>query len=122
VDDVTSWHPRRSFLSVFPGLSLGLMIGLAGCSGGPKLTDEGPSLASVPARLQAGDWIKVIVYGEPSLSGDFQINETGSVLLPLAGPTKAAGMTAPELAEVLTKRYRAEYVRNPKVTVTGPRS
>jgi hypothetical protein len=26
------------------------------------------------------------------------------------------------LAEVLTKRYRAEYVRNPKVTVTGPRS
>jgi protein involved in polysaccharide export with SLBB domain len=31
-------------------------------------------------------------------------------------------MTAPELAEVLAKRYRAEYVRNPKVTVTGPRS
>jgi polysaccharide biosynthesis/export protein len=116
VDDVTSWHPRRSFL--------GLMIGIAvaGCSGGPKLIDEEPSLASVPARLQPSDWIKVTVYGEPSLSGDFQIDQTGSVLLPLAGPTKAAGMTAPELADVLTKRYRAEYVRNPKVTVTGPRS
>jgi protein involved in polysaccharide export with SLBB domain len=44
------------------------------------------------------------------------------VLLPLAGPTKATGMTPPELADALTKRYRAEYVRNPKVTVTGPRS
>jgi protein involved in polysaccharide export with SLBB domain len=64
----------------------------------------------------------VTVYGEPSLSGDFQIDQTGSVLLPLAGPTKAAGVTAPELADVLTKRYRAEYVRNPKVKVTGPRS
>ena len=120
MDNVNSCHPRRCFL----GFSLGLMAGLAiaGCSEGPKLTDEGPSLASVPARLQSGDWIKVIVYGEPSLSGDFQIDQAGSVLLPLAGPTKAAGMTASELAEALTKRYRAEYVRNPKVTVTGPRS
>ena len=95
---------------------------LVGCSGGPKLFDEEPTLASVPARLQPGDWIKVTVYGEPSLSGDFQIDQTGSVLLPLAGPTKAAGVTPVELADALTKRYRAEYVRNPKVTVTGPRS
>jgi protein involved in polysaccharide export with SLBB domain len=113
---VTSWHPRRSFLGIIIGLALG------GCSGGPKLSDEAPSLASVPAQLQPGDWIKVTVYGEPSLSGGFQIDQTGSVLLPLAGPTKAAGITAVELAEALTKRYRAEYVRNPKVTVTGPRS
>jgi hypothetical protein len=120
VDDVTSWHPRRSFLWLFLGLMTGLAV--AGCSEGPKLSDEEPTLASVPPRLQPGDWIKVVVYGEPSLSGDFQIDQTGSVLLPLAGPTKASGTTAPELAEVLTKRYRAEYVRNPKVTVTGPRS
>ena len=118
---MTSWHPRRLFLLL---MTLVLMTGpaLVGCSGGPKLSDEEPTLASVPARLQPGDWIKVTVYGEPSLSGDFQIDQTGSVLLPLAGPTKASGMNAPELAEVLTKRYRAEYVRNPKVTVTGPRS
>jgi polysaccharide biosynthesis/export protein len=116
VNDVASWHPRRSFLLLMTGLAV------AGCSGGPRLTDEEPSLASVPARLQPGDWIKVTVYSEPSLSGDFQIDQTGSVLLPLAGPTKAAGMTPTELADVLTKRHRAEYVRNPKVTVTGPRS
>jgi polysaccharide export outer membrane protein len=115
-DDVSSWHPRRSFLGLIFGFAL------AACSGGPRLTDEEPTLASVPTRLQPGDWVKVIVYGEPSLSGDFQIDQTGSVLLPLAGPTKAAGMTPPELADALTKRYRAEYVRNPKVTVTGPRS
>jgi protein involved in polysaccharide export with SLBB domain len=76
----------------------------------------------MPARLQPGDWIKVTVFGEPSLSGDFQIDPTGSVLLPLAGPTKAAGMAPAELADALTKKYRSEYVRNPKVTVTGPRS
>ena len=97
-----------------------IALAVAGCSGGPRLTDEEPTLASVPARLQAGDWIKVTVYGEPSLSGDFQIDQSGSVLLPLAGPTKAAGMTPSELAEALTRRYRAEYVRDPKVTVTGP--
>ena len=118
---MTSWHPRRLFLLL---MTLVLMTGpaLVGCSGGPKLFDEEPTLSSVPARLQSGDWIKVTVYGEPSLSGDFQIDQTGSVLLPLAGPTKAAGVTPVELADALTKRYRAEYVRNPKVTVTGPRS
>ena len=112
---MASWHPRRSFLGLV------ICLAVAGCSGGPRLSDEEPSLASVPGRLQAGDWIKVTVYGEPSLSGDFQIDPTGSVLLPLAGPTKAAGVTPAELADALTKRYRAEYVRNPKVTVTGPR-
>jgi len=42
-------------------------------------------------------------------------------MLPLAGPTKAAGMTPTALAEALTKRYRSEFVRNPQVTVSGPR-
>jgi protein involved in polysaccharide export with SLBB domain len=116
VHDVSSWHPRRAFLGKVAAFAV------AGCSEGPRLTDEAPTLASVPPRLQPGDWIKVTVYGEPSLSGDFQIDQTGSVLLPLAGPTKATGMTPAELADMLTKRYRAEYVRNPKVTVTGPRS
>ena len=80
---------------MFLGLLDLFCLFMAGCSGGPRLVAEEPSLASVPARLQAGDWIKVTVYGEPSLSGDFQIDQTGSVLLPLAGPTRAAGVTRP---------------------------
>jgi protein involved in polysaccharide export with SLBB domain len=105
------------------GCLLALAVGLAvsGCSSASRFGE--PDQATVPtsSALQAGDWIKVTVAGETSLSGDFQIDPTGTVLLPLAGPTKAAGMTPTALAEALTKKYRSEYVRDPKVTVSGPR-
>jgi protein involved in polysaccharide export with SLBB domain len=105
---------------IFKGCLLALALGFAvsGCS---SVGDQQQTITPAGARLQAGDWFNVTVYGEASLSGDFQIDPSGTVLLPLAGPTKAAGLNATELAEALTKKYRAEYVRDPKVTVTGPR-
>jgi protein involved in polysaccharide export with SLBB domain len=114
---------RDGMASIFRGCLLALALGLAvsGCSSASLMGEQQPATAPAGTRLQAGDWFNVTVYGEPSLSGDFQIDPTGSVLLPLAGPTKAAGMTSTELAEALTKKYRSEYVRDPKVTVTGPR-
>jgi len=102
-------------------LALALGLAVAGCSSATRFGDDQQTTAPTSAALQAGDWIKVTVVGETSLSGDFQIDPTGTVLLPLAGPTKAAGMTPTALAEALTKKYRAEYVRDPKVTVSGPR-
>jgi polysaccharide export outer membrane protein len=105
------------------GCLLVLAIGLAvsGCSSATRFGEQEQTLAPTTTALKAGDWIKVTVAGETSLSGDFQIDPIGTVQLPLAGPTKAAGMTPTALAEALTKKYRSEYVRDPKVTVFGPR-
>jgi protein involved in polysaccharide export with SLBB domain len=102
-------------------LALAIAFAVSGCSSASRLGEQEQTLAPTSTALQAGDWIKVTVAGETSLSGDFQIDPTGTVLLPLAGPTKAAGMTPTALAEALTKKYRSEYVRDPKVTVSGPR-
>jgi polysaccharide export outer membrane protein len=115
---------RDGMAFVSNGFLIALAFGLvvSGCSGAARLGDDQQTMAPATSKLQPGDWIKVTVYGEASLSGDFQIDKGGIVLLPLAGPTKAAGLTPIELAEALTKRYRSEYVRDPKVTVSGPRS
>jgi polysaccharide biosynthesis/export protein len=102
-------------------LVLALGLAVSACSSTSQTGAPQDAAAPGTVALKAGDWIKVTVYGEASLSGDFQIDQTGTVMLPLAGPTKAAGMTPTDLAQALTKRYRAEYVRDPKVTVTGPR-
>ena len=114
---------RERMTPIFNGRVLALALGLAvcGCSGAARLDQDQQLATPGSTALRAGDWIKVTVAGDASLSGDFQIDPTGSVLLPLAGPTKAAGMTSTDLAEALTKKYRSEYVRDPKVTVTGPR-
>jgi protein involved in polysaccharide export with SLBB domain len=68
-------------------------------------------------KLEAGDKIRVTVYGEDKLSGEYQIDTAGYVSLPLAGTIKAAGLSKPELERVLAKQFSGEYLRRPKVTV-----
>lgn len=57
------------------------------------------------------------VYNEPSLSGDFQIDPSGYVSLPLAGTIKAAGLTQHELETELEQKFSTGYLKNPKITV-----
>ena len=68
-------------------------------------------------KLQAGDRIRVTVFGEDRLSGEFEIDQAGLVSLPLAGTVKAAGLSKQEMERELARKFRGEYLRNPKVTV-----
>ena len=73
--------------------------------------------ATVAPTLQPGDKIKVIVFGEDRLTGEFEIDPAGFVSLPLAGTIKAGGLSKQQLEQTLTKKFRSEYLRDPKVTV-----
>lgn len=73
--------------------------------------------ASASPNLQPGEKIKVTVFGEDRLSGEYEIDPGGSVSLPLAGTIKAAGLSQRELELALTKKFQGEYLRDPKVTV-----
>ena len=74
--------------------------------------------AAAPPRLHAGEKIRVTVYGENSLSGEYQIDRSGFLALPLAGTVKAEGLTQQELEEALEQRFKSGYLKNPKVTVS----
>jgi protein involved in polysaccharide export with SLBB domain len=102
-------------------LLLPLGFAVAGCTSIAQVSgvDQQQILAeSVSPRLQAGEKIRVNVYGESSLSGDYQIDPSGFVSLPLAGNIKATGLTQSELAEALATSLRSQYLKNPKVTVS----
>jgi polysaccharide export outer membrane protein len=98
---------------------------LSACAGGADLGPPteaeqraiadaaGPSL-----KLQPGEKIRLSVYGEASLSGDYQIDPSGFLSLPLAGPVKAAGLTEVQLKQEITQKLRTEYLKNPKVTIS----
>jgi protein involved in polysaccharide export with SLBB domain len=82
-----------------------------------------PSVANAASqKMQAGDQINVTVYNEASLSGKYAIDTGGFVTIPLAGKLRAAGLTPSELAELLVKKFRGEYLNNPKVTVALARA
>src|SRR3979411_3043271 len=101
-----------------------LLTGLpvAGC-----ITDYGPvelearpaSLSGVATRLQAGDKLRITVYGEESLTGQYDIDPAGYVSMPLIGTTRAAGRTQSEFGRDIANRYRSGgFLQDPKVTVT----
>jgi protein involved in polysaccharide export with SLBB domain len=68
-------------------------------------------------RLGAGDKVKITVYGEQDLSGEFLVSSNGRVQFPLIGEIQAAQLTAPEFAKTLTAELGAKYLRNPRVSI-----
>jgi protein involved in polysaccharide export with SLBB domain len=93
-------------------LLLPLGFAVAGCTSVAQVSgvDQQQIRAeSVSPRLQAGEKIRVNVYGESSLSGDYQIDPSGFVSMPLAGNIQAAGLTQNELAQALATSLRSQY-------------
>jgi protein involved in polysaccharide export with SLBB domain len=100
-------------------LAVGLLV--SGCAGGRLSEAEQQSLAaaaSAPAQLQPGDKIRVTVFGEDKLSGEYELDQSGQISLPLAGTIQAEGLTQTQLEQALAQKFRSEYLKNPKVTVT----
>jgi len=101
-----------------------LVIGLqlAGCitDYGPVTTDSVPVAPyTVASRLQTGDDLKVIVFGEDALSGIYAISPAGTVEMPLIGPVMAAGRTRADVERAITKAYTAgKFIQEPKITVS----
>jgi protein involved in polysaccharide export with SLBB domain len=94
---------------------------VSGCAGGSISEAEKQSLAAASTaapKLEPGDKIRVTVFGESQLSGDYQLDQSGQISLPLAGTVTAQGLTQSELEQALAKKFRSEYLKNPKVTVT----
>ena len=68
-------------------------------------------------RLDTGDKVKVIVYGEDDLSGEFDVDGSGFVRLPLIGQVRAAGLSLREFEAAIAAKLAAGYLVNPKVSV-----
>lgn len=68
-------------------------------------------------RLGSGDKIRVTVYNEPDLSGDFEVSGQGDVALPLIGQVHVANHTITEVETVVTEKYGKDYLVNPRVNV-----
>jgi protein involved in polysaccharide export with SLBB domain len=105
------------------GAALAIATGLAACQTdfGPVVSSPDPVVLSSgeTSHLQPGDKVKIIVYGEDSLSGIYDISPTGTVSMPLIKPIVATGRTTGELEHALTDAYRSGgLLREPRVTVS----
>ncbi len=86
----------------------------------PKLGGSVPynfATSDGPYRLDAGDKLRVVVFGQEGLTNTYAVSAGGSITMPLIGAVTARGLTPPELAAVITARLKKGYLRDPSVAV-----
>jgi polysaccharide export outer membrane protein len=108
------------------GLSLLFIVTLLTASGVGALFSV-PASAQVQTRTSAStadnyvlgpnDRVRLKVYGEPDIAGEYEIDSTGQVSIPLAGHIRAAGLTTRELERSISSALSKGIVRDPRVNV-----
>jgi polysaccharide biosynthesis/export protein len=76
-----------------------------------------PATSASTYVLGSSDRIRLKVYGEPDISGEYEIDAGGNVSVPLAGHIKAAGSTTRQLERTITSALAKGIVRDPRVNV-----
>lgn len=101
-------------LAVF--MTFGAMTGAARAQVvSPGETGVAPA-QSMDYLLGPSDKVRVTVYGEPSLSGEFFVTGSGLMSLPLIGEIKAGGMTVGQFQQAVQKALSDGYLKDPRVS------
>ena len=110
------------------------MLAVAACSGPPQVGNAGGKMTviealpepaertesgeTVPFKLGADDLLSVKVFGSEDASVDrVRIDKSGRISVPVAGVINAGGLSIEELEAQIASRLRANYFRNPQVSV-----
>jgi protein involved in polysaccharide export with SLBB domain len=78
-----------------------------------------PSLSAAPAQeytLGSEDKIRLTVFGEEQLSGELQVDSSGSVSMPLVGEVRAGGLTLRQFEAAVAAKLKQGYLQDPKVS------
>ncbi|ANK80023.1 MAG: polysaccharide biosynthesis protein [Rhizobiales bacterium NRL2] len=97
----------RSLLSIFSVICL-LATGIV---------NQSAAQSDQVYRLGAGDRLRITVYQEEDLSGEFEVSGTGDVSMPLIGGVDAQGKTIQQFQDAIETAFKDGYLRNPRVSV-----
>lgn len=78
---------------------------------------EGKRSVVAPGQVGPGDKIKLTVFGEENLSGEFEVDNTGSLAIPLVGEIKVRGLTPREVERKITHTLEDGYLKSPRVNI-----
>ena len=90
---------------------------IAVASGGPYAPASGVTGFDTPYQLDAGDRLRIQVFGQEGLTNSYIVDAAGNVSITLIGSVPARGLTTVDLARRIADRLRNGYIRNPHVSV-----
>ena len=103
---------RRAFCA-----SLIAGIALAGCERPRRQLRTLAPAPDVLYRLGPGDRLRVTVFQEPDLSGEFAVNGAGRIAMPMIGGVPAQGLALQELEQRIEGELSRGFLRQPRVSV-----
>ncbi len=82
-------------------------------------TQNQPSASAVNEayKLGSGDQIKITVFKQEELSGEYTINGAGQIALPLIGDVNTKDLTVKQVEEAIADKLKPDYLLNPRVNV-----
>jgi len=99
---------------------LGLILLTAGslvAQENPEETAPIPDANDTAYILDAGDRVKISVFNQDDLSGEYTLDGQGRFSMPLIGMVEAAGRTPAELEELLVSKFKPDYLVNPRIFI-----
>jgi polysaccharide export outer membrane protein len=110
--------PHYPGMRIMQRLCIVILLAAAGCGGPGSDLPPLPAPEAAAYRLGPGDQVRIITFGEENLTGEFRVNDSGNVALPLIGGVRAAGLTAGGLEAAVGAALRqAHLVQKPSVAV-----
>lgn len=104
-------HTRRAALLI-------PLFALAACGTPGAELPALPDSERAAYRLGPEDQVRVTVFNDPRLTGEFRISDAGSLALPLIGAVMAGGKTVPEVErEIERVMAQRNLFRDPEVAV-----
>lgn len=97
------------------GLAMALLVAGCGQAAPPVPVTMPAPLAR--ATVLPGDAVRLQVWRENDISGQYAVDDRGVITLPLLGEREVAGLAPADLHDRLIAEYR-EYLQNPSISVT----
>lgn len=115
----------RNFIGAYllvPLCALQLAVGVAAPHANAQTsagsgTGAARSLVIAPSALRPGDGLRIRIFREPELSGEFVVDERGIVVLPKLGEWKATGVPADSVRPQLVAAYK-KYLTTDAIEIT----
>ncbi len=98
--------------------ALALTLGTAGCQNYPEPIAPPPASGLPAYQLGAGDRVQVSVYNDNDLTGEYEVDERGSIVMPLVGAVDLQGQDLRQAEQTITQRVRStRTLRDPRIAV-----
>lgn len=107
------------FKNLHPGflvICLLLVLGLGGCATYKPVGDAFYAELKKPYVLDAGDRLRITVFGQSDLTNTYAVEKSGYIAFPLLGSVQARGRTPKQLESSIATKLKTKFLRNPDVS------